>query len=78
MLLKSLRKHDANLANLHTDFFTSISNKGVLLYSFYETMPTRLFNCISLGVRFREYSFEFGDGDEHSHYQRSFWVEQML
>lgn len=49
MLLMSLQKRGAELADLQDKFLASIS-KQVSLYSFYETMPTYLFNCISVGL----------------------------
>lgn len=48
MLLISLQRHSADLADLQNNFSASIS-KEALLYSFYETKSTYLFNCISVG-----------------------------
>ena len=49
MLLISLQKHSAGLSDLQNNFSASIS-KDIILYSFYETMPTYIFNCIPVGL----------------------------
>lgn len=49
MLLKSLQRNNAELSDLQ-DNFDACKPESAVLYSFYEKMPTLLFNYISVGL----------------------------